>query len=490
MENPFFGGFWDRIPERRSYSRPHYYYPNPYAATSYATPVKSDYDYESATKIKPNRVVSIPVNFASSDAVKSASSAVRKQMDETTAAVKIQAAFRGFCVRKPQPLKKLRVIMKTNAEAAEIRRRLNDSHLVGLIRRDERERLKITECIMSLLLRLDAIQGVNSFVRESRKAVTRELVNLQETIDDIISGKSMQDMTTETPVNSEAEGECPNVEENAPVDCLQENFNGEIKYEGLPGLANEADVNDNEAEQIEMQEVESLPSQMQDLQIEKSPEDEEDNNDGLENFEQNFSEANQTVPGPEECISVDGADEEAEASKEKKFEGAYPKENKFGSPVLESDTLHSTDKDVMIGNSRNDGRSSEALDLLKMEAIQSDRKLEANDNMDCEEAGDQVPKKEEGGMENIDVVREENERLKRTVSDLLKKNEMQTEMIDNLSLRISQLEEQVSQCSKKKKMAGGKKQSSTSTEERTAHTNDRRRKMNRHLKNCFKEDWF
>ncbi|KAH9290557.1 hypothetical protein KI387_034674 [Taxus chinensis] len=100
-------------------------------------------------------------------------------MDKTTAAVKSQAAFRGFCVRKPQPLKELRVIMKTKAEAAEMRRRLIDCHLVDLIRRDEEEQLKITECIMSLLLRLDAIQGVNSFVRESRKAVTCELVNLQ-----------------------------------------------------------------------------------------------------------------------------------------------------------------------------------------------------------------------------------------------------------------------------------------------------------------------
>ncbi|KAH9302681.1 hypothetical protein KI387_014264, partial [Taxus chinensis] len=173
-----------------------------------------------------DHVVSIHVNFINSSATKSASTATkqaatRKRMNETTSAVKIQAAFRGFCVRKTQPLKKLRVIMKTKAEAAEIRRRIVDCHFVELIRRDE-ECLKLTEFVMSLLLMLDAILGVNSFVRESRKAVTHELVNLQETIDDIIADKSMQARTTEAPVSSEREEESPNVNENAPVDACRE----------------------------------------------------------------------------------------------------------------------------------------------------------------------------------------------------------------------------------------------------------------------------
>ncbi|KAH9299150.1 hypothetical protein KI387_030832 [Taxus chinensis] len=481
MENPFFGGFWERIPERRSY-RPHYYYPNPYAATSYATPVKSDYDHHSATKIKPNSVVSIPVNFVNSDSAKSVSAAAKnmaakKRMDETTAALKIQAAFRGFCVRKPQPLKNLRVIMKTKAEAAEIQRRISDCHAVELIRRDEKERLKITESIMSLLLRLDAIQGVNSFVRESRKAVTRELVNLQETIDDIISGKSMQEITTEAPLNFEAEGECPNVEENDPVESLHGTSNEEIKDKELPCLANKADVNGHEAEQNEMQEVESLPSQMQDYKI-----------CGLESSEQKSPETKQTVSGSEERITVDGANGDAEASKETKCEDGLKE-----IPVLEPETSHGiscTEEDVMIENSRDHEMHSESRDLLKGETIQSDGKLEADDGMDCEEAGDKFAKKEES-IEDIGMVREENERLKMTVADLLKKSEMQTEMISNLTLRISRLEEQVSQSSKKKKTGDGKKQSNTSTEERTAQPNERRRrKTERRSKNGSEEDWF
>ncbi|KAH9299148.1 hypothetical protein KI387_030830 [Taxus chinensis] len=306
MDNPFFGGVSNGVPRQ-----------------------------------SPSNVVSIPVNFVNSSAAKSASTAAkqaatRKRMNETTSAVKIQAAFRGFCVRKTQPFKKLRVIMKTKAEAAEIRRRIADCHFVELIRRDEKERLKLTEFVMSLLLRLDAILGVNSFVRESRKAVTHELVNLQETIDDIIADKSMQAMTTEARVSSEREEESPNVNENAPVDAGRE------------------------------------------------------------------------------------------------------------SPMKKSKTTR-----------------------------------------------DKLPKKEES-IKDIAVVREENKRLKRTVSDPMKKSEIQTEMINNVNLQMSQLEGQVSQCGEKEKIGDRKKQSSSSTEKRTAQPNDRKRKskMDRHLKNSFKKDWF
>lgn len=36
------------------------------------------------------------------------------------------------------------------------------------------------------------LQGVNSFVRESRKAVIRELLNLQEMVDAIMAGKMIE----------------------------------------------------------------------------------------------------------------------------------------------------------------------------------------------------------------------------------------------------------------------------------------------------------
>ncbi|GLJ47855.1 hypothetical protein SUGI_1010640 [Cryptomeria japonica] len=144
-----------------------------------------------------------------------------------------------------------------------------------------------------------------------------------------------------------------------------------------------------------------------------------------------------------------------------------------------SPAIPCTEEGVKIGNSRDDENSSESLDLLKVQTIQPDGKLETADLMDCEEAGDKMTEQVKA-IEDIGLVREENEKLMRSVSDLLKKSERQSEIIHDLSLRVSQLEEQVSQCNKKKKVGDGKKK-------RDAHTNNRRRKSERY---CFMEDWF
>ncbi|GLJ47861.1 hypothetical protein SUGI_1010760 [Cryptomeria japonica] len=362
-------------------------------------------------------------------------------MDKNTAAVKIQSAFLGFCVRKSRPLNKLRVIMKTKAEAAEIRRRVNDEHVVELIRRDEKERMKMTEWIMSVLLRLDEIQGVIPFVRESRKAVIRELVNLEETVDDIIAAKPRQDAATEISVTPEATVEdCTIVEENGSARCLEENPNEEFKRKELPGGAIEVSVSSEKALAEE-----SLPSPMQDLQIEGSPE-EDNNNIGVEDFKESSSEAGKIVSG----TMADVVDKDAENLKR----------NKVESLLLEADpspAISCTEEGVQLGNSRDD-----------------------------EEEGNKM-REQVKPIEDIGLVREENEKLMMSVSDLLKKSEKQSEIIHDLSLRVSQLEEQVSQCNKMKKVGDGKKKSGGSKKERDAHTNNRRRKSERY---CFMEDWF
>lgn len=124
-------------------------------------------------------------------------------MDKTSAAVKIQSAFRGFSTRKRAPLKNLRVILDVEAKAEDIRRRIADRQVVDSIRENEKERLKITEEIMSLILKLDSIQGVHSFVREARRAVVRELVGLEKDVDAIIAGKSTEEMGMEYAMDSE-----------------------------------------------------------------------------------------------------------------------------------------------------------------------------------------------------------------------------------------------------------------------------------------------
>ncbi|XP_059074991.1 BAG family molecular chaperone regulator 6-like [Cryptomeria japonica] len=525
-ENPLFGGCWGGLPERRSYQRPSYYRTNPYAATSNPTPVKS----KSTPNVKPKKIVTVPVNFVDSEKFKSKKVPA---MDENTAAVKIQAAFLGFCVRKSRPLNKLRVIMKTRSEAVEIRRRVNDKHVVELIRRDEKERLKITEWIMSLLLRLDEIQGVIPFVRESRKTVIRELVYLEETLDDIIPAKSRQDAATEKteetlrsqmqdlqilksesapnkvvtiPVNfvdSETfkSKKAPAMDANTAAVKIQAAFLGfcvrksrplnklrvvmktkaeaaEIQRRGVIPLVRESrkavihellnleetvdDIIEAKSRQeaaTEEKAEESLPSEMQDLQIQGSPEEDNSNKAEIKSFEQCSCEAGQIVSGTEKSTKVDKDAENL-------------KRNKIESP-LEADaspTIPCTEEGFKIGNLRDDNNSSKSLNLLEVDAspaipcIEGVKIGNSRDYENCTEYLDslklQTIQREtadlmecEGGykmaekaklIEDIGMVKEENERFKRTVSDLLKKSENQSEMIRDLILRVSQLEEQLS----------------------------------------------
>ncbi|XP_057864752.2 BAG family molecular chaperone regulator 5, mitochondrial isoform X2 [Cryptomeria japonica] len=109
--------------------------------------------------------VSIPVRFVNIDSPW-AITAPPRHMDEIPAAVKIQSVFRGFYVRKTKTLEILKVIAGVKASMEEMRRHINDPHCLELMRQNEKERLKIAEGIMSLLLKLDEIQEVEFFVWE------------------------------------------------------------------------------------------------------------------------------------------------------------------------------------------------------------------------------------------------------------------------------------------------------------------------------------
>ncbi|KAK6160439.1 hypothetical protein DH2020_003820 [Rehmannia glutinosa] len=117
------------------------------------------------------KVVRIPVHFVGSE-----------QVDRSGSALKIQKVFRGFLVRKC--LKKIKDI---KVQVDEIEERLLKSEVVELVRRDEKERLRMNESLMSLLFKLDSICGVDFGVRGCRKAVIRKAIALQERIDAILT---------------------------------------------------------------------------------------------------------------------------------------------------------------------------------------------------------------------------------------------------------------------------------------------------------------
>ena len=186
MDCPFFGTQWN-LPSRTSR----------YPAAREA-PV-----HRQMTAPSP-KVVSIPVHFVGSERSRAAS------------AVKIQKVFRGFLVRK-----NMKRIVAVKREVDEVERRISREEVVDLIRRDSKERLKVSETLMSLLFRLDSVRGVESGVRDCRKAVIRRAIALQEKIDAIAAYEQTiaSGLHTET---SDPDAEVIDGSRSEEVDGIQE----------------------------------------------------------------------------------------------------------------------------------------------------------------------------------------------------------------------------------------------------------------------------
>ncbi|KAH9604146.1 hypothetical protein KSS87_010486 [Heliosperma pusillum] len=113
----------------------------------------------------------------------------RKILSETEAAVILQSAYRGYAVRRLEPLAKLREIADVKEEASKVSDRVEK--LVSCVTVDDKEKVAIGEMIMNLLLKLDTIQGLHLSVRDVRKSVAKELIRLQEKLDSIASQVSI-----------------------------------------------------------------------------------------------------------------------------------------------------------------------------------------------------------------------------------------------------------------------------------------------------------
>ncbi|XP_009783668.1 BAG family molecular chaperone regulator 6-like [Nicotiana sylvestris] len=168
MESPFYGSYWSQ-PTRPRYS-----------SNMRGIPVRPI--HQNAIGIKP--VVEIPVHFVGSDPERSVSSlkTQKPKPNQSVFAIRIQKVFRGFLVRK-----NVKKIISIRKEVDEIERKILCGEMAELIRRDERERLRVNETLMSLLLKLDSVRGVDSGVRDCRKSVIKKVISLQEKIDFIVS---------------------------------------------------------------------------------------------------------------------------------------------------------------------------------------------------------------------------------------------------------------------------------------------------------------
>ncbi|GMP73415.1 hypothetical protein CsSME_00031180 [Camellia sinensis var. sinensis] len=76
-------------------------------------------------------------------------------------------------------------ISAVNSEATNLERLIQRQETVDAIRGDPRERIRMNEALMGLLLRLDSVPGFDQTVRELRRHVSRRIVGMQEILDAI-----------------------------------------------------------------------------------------------------------------------------------------------------------------------------------------------------------------------------------------------------------------------------------------------------------------
>lgn len=136
---------------------------------------------------------------------------------EDAAARKIQSVYRGYAVRKTQPLKDLRVIQIVKEEFEGLKAKVQEPEQRKKLWTESQERLRWTEGVMALLLRLDYMQGVLPEVRLIRKALTKELIQFQESIDSMSEEVHAQEeaiLSEDTHVAIEEEQVFESVESN------------------------------------------------------------------------------------------------------------------------------------------------------------------------------------------------------------------------------------------------------------------------------------
>ncbi|KAL7125747.1 hypothetical protein ABFS83_14G137300 [Erythranthe nasuta] len=110
----------------------------------------------------------------------------KTDLSEEEAAVVIQSAYRGFDTRKWEPVKKLKEIAKVKEEIANVKHLIQEMEESAFdVEGSGKQRHIVAEILMSLLLKLDAIQGLHPSAREIRKSLVRELVTLQERLDSV-----------------------------------------------------------------------------------------------------------------------------------------------------------------------------------------------------------------------------------------------------------------------------------------------------------------
>lgn len=343
------------------------------------------------TKASP-KVVSIPVHFVGS------------KRSRSDSALKIQKVLRGFLARKN--LKKIAAISN---EVHQIESRISDQETIDLIRRDSRERLRISETVMNLLLRLDSVTSVDFGVRGCRKSVIKKAIALQERLDLIASAPDY---------HAQDQG---GVEPEADTNVVSQEMNSDSHDE-----AGDCD----RSEQIS--EIQSLVEQCHDeMAVDRSE------------LRENVEAMPVSLPPDSEVVSGNPEEEVSTLAV---------------NPPLEHETitngLKETSNDHFLPDDHVEtnlaGEQSGTCATTGPSSIEEDREINSlpdNEGRDMvatesEDAARDGGRKEEqnGDRELLERMIEDNERMMGLMAELFERNEIQTRLISSLSERVKHLE--------------------------------------------------
>ncbi|KFK43470.1 hypothetical protein AALP_AA1G129300 [Arabis alpina] len=130
--------------------------------------------------ITPPSTKHIPIQIPSP----ATKSTVHTNPSAAAAAARIQSGYRSSKIRNLY-----KTIASVNREANRVQSMIQRQETVDAIRSDEKERLRMNETLMSLLLKLDSVPGLDPAIREARRKVSRRIVGMQEILDSISETK-------------------------------------------------------------------------------------------------------------------------------------------------------------------------------------------------------------------------------------------------------------------------------------------------------------
>ncbi|KAJ0258233.1 BAG family molecular chaperone regulator 6 [Hirschfeldia incana] len=134
----------------------------------------------------------------------------KKAFTEEEAATIIQSRYRGYDVRRWEPIKKLKEIATVREQMGDVKKRVQALELSTGQQAEGKEAVVLGEMVMSLLLKLDSVQGLHPSIRDHRKSLARELSDMQENIDSLKKSsvekgavEESTSQTSESPVSLE-----------------------------------------------------------------------------------------------------------------------------------------------------------------------------------------------------------------------------------------------------------------------------------------------